>query len=69
MEVQAPTQAGRHRRHDPGKQCRIVSKYPGQTWHADLTAVPEDQSQLEREVGFIIDWYNEWHERCRDIPR
>ena len=25
---------------DPGKQCRIVSKYPGHTWHADLTAVP-----------------------------
>ena len=25
---------------DTGKQCRIVSKYPGHTWHADLTAVP-----------------------------
>jgi putative transposase len=23
-----------------GKQCRIVSKYPSHTWHADLTAVP-----------------------------
>ena len=23
-----------------GKQCRIVSKYPGHTWNADLTAVP-----------------------------
>jgi transposase InsO family protein len=26
--------------HDSDKQCRIVSKYPGHTWHADLTAVP-----------------------------
>ena len=25
---------------DTGKQCRIVSKYPSHTWHADLTAVP-----------------------------
>ena len=25
---------------ETGKQCRIVSKYPGHTWHADLTAVP-----------------------------
>lgn len=25
---------------DPGRQCRIVSKYPSHTWHADLTAVP-----------------------------
>jgi putative transposase len=25
---------------DVGKQCRIVAKYPGHTWHADLTAVP-----------------------------
>jgi putative transposase len=25
---------------DAGKQCRIVSKYPGHTWNADLTAVP-----------------------------
>jgi hypothetical protein len=25
---------------DSGQQCRIVSKYPGHTWHADLTAVP-----------------------------
>ncbi len=25
---------------DTGTQCRIVSKYPGHTWHADLTAVP-----------------------------
>jgi putative transposase len=25
---------------DSGKQCRIVSKYPGHTFHADLTAVP-----------------------------
>ena len=25
---------------DSGKQLRIVSKYPGHTWHADLTAVP-----------------------------
>ena len=24
----------------PNKQCRIVSKYAGHTWHADLTAVP-----------------------------
>jgi hypothetical protein len=23
-----------------GNQCRIVSKYPGHTWNADLTAVP-----------------------------
>jgi len=23
-----------------GKACRIVSRYPGHTWHADLTAVP-----------------------------
>ena len=25
---------------DAGSQCKIVSKYPGHTWHADLTAVP-----------------------------
>jgi hypothetical protein len=25
---------------DSGKQCRIVSKYPSHTWHADLTVVP-----------------------------
>jgi len=25
---------------DAGKHCRIVSKYPSHTWHADLTAVP-----------------------------
>ena len=25
---------------DANKPCRIVSKYPGHTWHADLTAVP-----------------------------
>jgi len=25
---------------DTGKRCRIVSKYPSHTWHADLTAVP-----------------------------
>lgn len=25
---------------DAGKQCRIVSKYPSHTWHADLTTVP-----------------------------
>ena len=25
---------------DAYKLCRIVSKYPGHTWHADLTAVP-----------------------------
>jgi hypothetical protein len=25
---------------DAGKQCKIVSKYPGHTWNADLTAVP-----------------------------
>jgi putative transposase len=25
---------------ETGKQCRIVSKYPSHTWHADLTAVP-----------------------------
>ena len=25
---------------DANKQCRIVSKYPGHTWNADLTAVP-----------------------------
>ncbi len=25
---------------DSGKQCRIVSKYPGHTWRADLAAVP-----------------------------
>jgi transposase InsO family protein len=25
---------------DTSKQCRIVSKYPGHTFHADLTAVP-----------------------------
>ena len=25
---------------ETGKQCRIVSKYPGHTFHADLTAVP-----------------------------
>jgi hypothetical protein len=25
---------------DSGKQCRIVSKYPGHTFHADPTAVP-----------------------------
>ena len=25
---------------DTGKQCRIVAKCPGHTWHADLTAVP-----------------------------
>ena len=25
---------------DPARQCRIVSKYPSHTWHADLTAVP-----------------------------
>ncbi len=25
---------------DTGKQCRVVSKYPSHTWHADLTAVP-----------------------------
>jgi transposase InsO family protein len=25
---------------DTGKQCRIVSKYPSHTWHADLTVVP-----------------------------
>jgi len=25
---------------DSGRQCRIVSKYPSHTWHADLTAVP-----------------------------
>jgi putative transposase len=25
---------------DPGKPCRIVSKYPSHTMHADLTAVP-----------------------------
>ena len=26
--------------HDAGKQCKIVSKYPGHTWNADLTAIP-----------------------------
>ena len=25
---------------DASKQCKIVSKYPGHTWNADLTAVP-----------------------------
>ena len=25
---------------EAGKQCKIVSKYPGHTWNADLTAVP-----------------------------
>jgi len=25
---------------DTGKRCRIESKYPSHTWHADLTAVP-----------------------------
>ena len=25
---------------DAGKQCKIVSKYPGHTWNADLTVVP-----------------------------
>ena len=25
---------------DSGRSCRIVSKYPSHTWHADLTAVP-----------------------------
>jgi len=25
---------------DGGKQRRIVAKYPGHTWHADLTVVP-----------------------------
>ena len=25
---------------DAPKQCKIVSKYPGHTWNADLTAVP-----------------------------
>jgi len=25
---------------DSGKQCKIVSKYPGHTWNADLTAAP-----------------------------
>jgi putative transposase len=25
---------------EPNRQCSIVSKYPGHTWHADLTAVP-----------------------------
>ena len=25
---------------DTGKRRRIVAKYPGHTWHADLTAVP-----------------------------
>jgi hypothetical protein len=35
-----PTQAPDPTSDDSGKQCRIVSKYPGHTFHADLTAVP-----------------------------
>ena len=35
-----PVDAPKPTTDDPGKQCRIVSKYPGHTWHADLTAVP-----------------------------
>ena len=34
---------------DTGKLCRIVSKYPSHTWHADLTAVPSER-------GFRVHW-------------
>ena len=35
-----PDYAPGPRTDDDGKQCKIVSKYPGHTWNADLTAVP-----------------------------
>ncbi len=35
-----PTESPEPTIDDTGKQCRIVSKYPSHTWHADLTAVP-----------------------------
>ena len=35
-----PVDAPKPTSDDPNRQCRIVSKYPGHTWHADLTAVP-----------------------------
>ena len=35
-----PVDAPKPTTDDPNKQCRIVSKYPGHTWHADLTVVP-----------------------------
>lgn len=35
-----PVDAPDPRNDETGKQCRIVSKYPGHTFHADLTAVP-----------------------------
>jgi transposase InsO family protein len=35
-----PAEAPKPTTDDSGKQCRIVSKYPSHTMHADLTAVP-----------------------------